>query len=399
MSHNARVRQIGGHESAVSELKRLEVDPHGIDIMSPKSLFYTIRLDEVDCRAAVIMKQEMLSAGGDAATSWGTVDLRDEGTGVLLMGTKRQYDRVLKKLRMQPYGLKGMADEIEEAIGNYERDTWNIKCREHELVLGERTLLMSILNVTPDSFSDGGRWDKPEEAAAHAKRMVEQGADIIDIGGESTRPFSEPLTAEEELKRVMPVLERLVKETDVPVSIDTHKPEVARKALEAGAHMVNDVYGLRQEGMAEVISEFDVPVVIMHMLGTPKTMQEEPRYEDAVGDILRFLRERVDFAVSKGIPKDRMIIDPGIGFGKTLEHNLEIIRRLREFKSLGLPILIGPSRKSFIGKILDLPVEERLEGTLSGIIASILNGAGIVRVHDVLECKRAAVVADTIVHG
>lgn len=258
-----------------------------------------------------------------------------------------------------------------------------------------RTLVMGILNLTPDSFSDGGRFIKVGAAVSHAKKMIKEGADIIDIGGESTRPGSQPVSVEEELKRVIPIIEELSK-SDTLISIDTYKPEVAVKAVESGASMINDVNGLRTEGMAEVASTHSIPVVVMHMQGTPKNMQEKSHYKNVVDDINSFFEERISYALEKGIKKENIILDPGIGFGKTLEHNLEIIRNLKEFKRHNLPLLVGPSRKSFIGQILDLPADERLEGTLASVVACVLNGADMVRVHDVMETVRAVKIVDAI---
>lgn len=260
-----------------------------------------------------------------------------------------------------------------------------------------RTAVMGILNVTPDSFSDGGKYLSYDSAVARAEEMVEQGADIIDIGGESTRPFSDPVPQEEELRRVIPVIENLSTTLEVPISVDTRKPEVARRAIEAGAAMVNDVSGLRDSEMVKVVAETGVPAVIMHMLGDPKTMQLNIHYEDVVGDIVLYLHDRIEAALAMGVSEDNIIVDPGIGFGKELNHNLEIISRLREFSALGRPILVGPSRKTFIGKILNLPPDQRVEGSIAAVVASVLNGARIVRVHDVRETVRACRIADAIV--
>ena len=258
----------------------------------------------------------------------------------------------------------------------------------------DRTLIMGILNVTPDSFSDGGLFINVNNAVEHAKQMVKDGADIIDIGGESSRPGSETISEEEELKRIMPVLQRLIEEVDIPLSIDTYKPKVAEKCLNLGVNLVNDITGLRNTEMIEVAAKYNVPVVIMHMKGTPKNMQENPVYQDVIKEIKDFLSKRIFEARKAGI-KD-VIIDPGIGFGKTTEHNLQILKRLGEFKDLKCPILVAPSRKSFIGNVTGLSVNERLEGTLAAISIAIMNGANMVRVHDVKECKRAVQIADAV---
>ncbi|MFA4917150.1 MAG: dihydropteroate synthase [Syntrophales bacterium] len=260
---------------------------------------------------------------------------------------------------------------------------------------------MGILNVTPDSFSEGGQYFDKSLAIKRAYEMVEEGANIIDIGGESTRPGSEPVPLEEELRRTIPVIETIAKDIKVPISIDTYKAEVAKRALEAGASMVNDISGLRSDpDMPKVVSEYKVPVVIMHVKGTPKNMQVNPVYEALIPEIMDYLRISIRLAVKFGIAEDKIIIDPGIGFGKTFDHNLEIIKNLHEFTLLEKPLLIGPSRKAFIGKILgDAPASERLEGTAAAVAISILNGANIIRVHDVKEMKKVALVADAVKMG
>jgi len=266
----------------------------------------------------------------------------------------------------------------------------------------ERTLIMGVLNVTPDSFSDGGRYLETGRAVERAGEMVRQGADIVDVGGESTRPRSsaygegaDPIPAEEELRRVLPVIERLREIVDVPLSIDTTKAEVAEGALRAGAVMVNDVSGFRFDPrMPRVIAEAGASAVVMHTKGPPKTMQQDVSYDDLFGQIGEYLREGLALGEQEGVRE--MVIDPGIGFGKTPRDNLRLLVGLRRFRSLGRPIMVGPSRKSFLGAILDLPVEERLEGTLAAVVAAILSGADIVRVHDVREVKRAVQVADAL---
>jgi dihydropteroate synthase len=266
-------------------------------------------------------------------------------------------------------------------------------CREYTLSF-EKTLIMGILNVTPDSFSDAGLFNNVEAAVARAIQMVSEGADIIDIGGESTRPGSEPLSEKEEIERILPIVQRLREEISVPLSIDTYKPKVADVCLTEGAHLINDITGLKNPQMRTIIAQHDVPVILMHMKGTPKTMQQNPEYQDLLGEIADFFRQQITVAQKEHIYQ--IIIDPGIGFGKTLEHNLQILKHLTAFEDLGCPILVGPSRKSFIGKITGLPVTERLEGTLAAVTVSVMNGAHIVRVHDVKECKRAVQIADAI---
>jgi dihydropteroate synthase len=270
--------------------------------------------------------------------------------------------------------------------------------RRLQQTVRQRTVIMGILNVTPDSFYDGGRYARAEAAVQRALQMVQDGADIVDIGGESTRPGSQPVPEEEELRRVLPVIEAVRGQVDVPISIDTTKSRVAERALQAGACMVNDISGLGFDPrMAEVVARHGALCCVMHIQGTPQTMQQNPQYEDVVRDISRYFEERLALAERAGIPRENIWLDPGIGFGKTVEHNLEILRRLREFTAFGLPILIGTSRKSFIGKILgDLPPEERLEGTAATVAIAIMNGANAVRVHDVREMVRIARMTDAV---
>jgi len=261
-----------------------------------------------------------------------------------------------------------------------------------------KTHIMGVLNVTPDSFSDGGFFFDKESAVRHAYYLTENGADILDIGGESTRPGSASLPLEEELRRTIPVIQAVARSVNIPVSIDTCKAEVARRALDAGASIVNDISGLRFDtAMPQVVAEYGVPVIVMHIKGTPKDMQTHPVYEALIPEIMDYLRCSIRLAVDSGIPEGRVIIDPGIGFGKTFDHNLEIIKNLKEFTLLGRPVAIGVSRKSFIGKVLGgAPPSARMEGTAAAVAISIFNGAHIVRVHDVKEMSKVARVADAI---
>ena len=272
-----------------------------------------------------------------------------------------------------------------------------MNCRGKSLTCGERTWIMGILNVTPDSFSDGGRYLDANRAIDHAYQMIEDGADIIDIGGESSRPGALPVSTDEELTRVLPVIDALAKGTDAFISIDTYKPPVARKALQAGAHIVNDITALGDADMAGVVAGMGAGLILMHMKGVPRTMQHSPVYQDLIPEILTFLRNRIDKAQAEGVCPDRIMIDPGIGFGKAAEHNLEILRSLDAFRSLDKPILIGTSRKAFIGKILNLPnPDDRLEGTAATVAWAIAHGADVVRIHDVKAICKVAQMTDAI---
>jgi dihydropteroate synthase len=264
--------------------------------------------------------------------------------------------------------------------------------------LSSRTHIVGVLNVTPDSFSDGGRFFSKSAAVEHALRLVDEGADIIDVGGESTRPGSDPVSVDEELRRVIPVIEALIDRTKTPISIDTYKSVVAKSALEAGATIVNDISGLTFDTeMVNVVARHGAALIIMHMKGTPKTMQVDPEYDDVVDEVKTFLHQQARVAADHGI--SQIIIDPGIGFGKKLEHNLELFSRLEELTEIGYPLMVGPSRKSFIGTILNLSVDSRVEGTAAAVAASVLKGANLVRVHDVQAMKRVAQVVDAIKQG
>jgi dihydropteroate synthase len=257
---------------------------------------------------------------------------------------------------------------------------------------------MGVVNITPDSFADGGRFFRPEDAIAQALALVAAGADILDLGGESTRPFAEPVSLDEELHRVLPVIQALAAQSRIPISIDTYKAPVARAALEAGASIINEISALRFDPeMAPLAAARRVPLVLMHMQGNPRDMQREPHYDDLLGEIKAFFKERLEFAVARGVPRELVVLDPGIGFGKTWQHNLEILNNLNVFLDLGCPLLVGPSRKAFIGRILDLPAgEERDIGTLAAVAVSVLKGARIIRTHNVAFARQFLAVWDCI---
>lgn len=267
------------------------------------------------------------------------------------------------------------------------------------LDLRMRTGIMGVLNVTPDSFSNGGKYFEAEKAIGRGIQIKEEGADIIDIGGESTKPGSEPISVQEEIDRVIPVLEGLLKYIDKPISIDTYKADVAEIALETGAHMVNDISGFQfSTNLPEILKRYGIPFVIMHIKGTPKNMQNNPKYNDLINEIKDYFKEKINFALEHSIKFENIIIDPGIGFGKKIKDNFLLLKRLSDFKDFGCPILIGPSRKKFIGETLNLPPEQRLEGTSAAVTAGILNGANIVRVHDVKEMIRVVKITDEILY-
>jgi len=263
-----------------------------------------------------------------------------------------------------------------------------LKLNKHVFDL-KRPLIMGILNITPDSFSDGGKYLTLSEALKRAHQMIEEGLDIIDIGGESTRPGSEPVTIDEELKRVVPIIEALKKESDIAISVDTYKPQVMKEVIDMDVAMINDVYALSQPGAIDTIKHSNVGICLMHMQGTPQTMQVNPHYTNVVSEVKLFLEARVKHLISEGIDKSRMILDPGFGFGKTFEHNIALLQNLESFESLKLPLLVGLSRKSFIRKILNVDYDDHLSGSISAAIFSVIKGAKILRVHDVKETKSA----------
>ena len=280
------------------------------------------------------------------------------------------------------------------------RARFTIRSGDHTLELGERTLLMGAINVTPDSFSDGGRFFQTDQAIKQGELLASEGADILDVGGESTRPFSDSLDVEEELRRIIPVVEELAKRTSLPISIDTYKGEVARAALDAGATIINDISGLRFDPkMAQLAATSQVPLILMHMQGSPRTMQLEPHYGSLFSEIIGFLEERIQYACEAGVSRDQIIVDPGIGFGKNVEHNLLLIKHLDAFATLGQPILLGTSRKSFIGAVMEKEVTEREPGTWATVSTGIIKGAHIVRVHEVSTCRQVADMVDAIINA
>jgi dihydropteroate synthase len=289
-----------------------------------------------------------------------------------------------------------IGDLIRETVRRHRARRLRVRYPGGALRFGRKTLVMGILNVTPDSFSDGGRWIDQDRAVEHARAMARDGAGLVDVGGESTRPGARPVPADEEKRRVVPVVERLAR-AGLLVSIDTSKAAVAEAAFRAGAKILNDVTALRGDPrMAGAAARAGAAVILMHMKGTPRTMQRDPRYGDVVSDLCRFFRKNLKYALSRGIPRDKILLDPGIGFGKLPGHNVEILRRLDELRSLGVPLVVGTSRKGFIGHYLGRRVDERRDGTAATVAAAILRGADIVRVHDVREMTDVARMTDVL---
>lgn len=380
------------------EIEKVDAYPDSFPIFEKKSKIIPLKLYDISSPTANILKQEMLSLGGDLVVHKNVVNCKVEKTDVIFLGTLKQYELLIKKIERQKYFdiprvLKELQDYLEKRKVESIETIWGKRLNFN------RTLIMGVINVTPNSFYAGSRKEKIEEILKTASDMVENGVDIIDIGGESTRPGSEPVSEEEELNRVIPAIE-VIRENfpDLVISIDTYRAKVAKEALEKGADMVNDISGLMfDKELVKVIADSKAPLILMHIKGTPENMQQNPYYDDVIKEIIEYFLERMEFAESFGMDLSKIIIDPGIGFGKRYEDNLEILARLRELKSLKKPILIGASRKAFIGKALgDVPPEERLEGTLGITALCVLNDVDIVRVHDVKENKRVIKVLEAI---
>jgi dihydropteroate synthase len=392
----ARMLHIATPLDAERELSLIHVDPVGIAMMASKMLTRCVKLPGLQCRQANILKQEMLALGGDAAVARGTVACSIERTDVILIGTDKQLHALCGKLAPQPFGLPALAAELKELLAHAAQRPRFWRTGKQELSL-ERPLIMGILNVTPDSFSDGNLYSDPARAIDRALEMAAEGADIIDIGGESTRPGAAPVSTEEELKRLIPVISALAGKTACPISVDTWKSPVAHAAMDAGAAIINDISGFTFDPqMAAVAARTGAGVVLMHTRGTPQSMQHDTVYADLIGEITHYLRQSLAIAAKAGIEQDRIAIDPGIGFAKTVAQNLEILRRLREFTSLGLPLLAGTSRKSFIGKVLNRETGQRTHGTAATVALAVLGGADILRVHDVREMRDVADMAHAI---
>lgn len=381
----ARIRPFISYKEALDEWSRLGFDLSSLPEGDIEDFVFIYLESEKEIEGVEDLSRLIKDAGGSIRKSTAS-----KLTRYLVFGDASFYKNLSN---YQDYPVVEM---ILAALLNYRAPSRKPVKLKNQSLNFEKTLVMGILNVTPDSFFDGGVYINKESAVKRVFQMVDEGADIIDIGGESTRPFSTPVPETVESERVIPILEEVISSIDIPVSIDTRKPSIARKAVEIGAQIVNDVSGLRDEEMMRTVSELGVPVIIMHMLGDPQTMQLNIVYEDVVGDIMMFLAERIREAEENGIEKDKIIIDPGIGFGKEVHHNLDILRRLREFRCLGRPLLVGTSRKTFIGKVLGLPKEERLEGSLASAAVSVINGADIVRVHDVKETVRVCKLIDAV---
>jgi len=387
MACSVRLLVVKSPYEAERALAEIHTDPFNIRNMAPKMVHRLLLLEGVNAREGGLLKQEMLSLGGDAALSGSTSDGEIPGV-VILMGTEKQLRRLCGRLMEHPFGLPSLAAEIKRILDIDATPPVRWEIGKRVIDLSRRPCIMGVLNITPDSFSDGNRYFTAEKAVERAIEMEEQGADIVDIGGESTRPFAQPVDEEEEIRRVIPVIEKLAVRLKIPVSIDTYKSTVAEKALEAGAEIVNDISALMfDERMVEVVAATGAGLVLMHTRARPSVMQRETEYTSIISEIFRELCKSVSRAESAAISRERIVVDPGIGFGKNVAGNLEILRRLAEFKSIGSPILVGTSRKSFIGHVLGRDTGERIFGTAASMAIALANGASIFRVHDVKEMR------------
>jgi dihydropteroate synthase len=391
---NAHLIDISSADDLKRHLGEIDIVPDDIERISDMFLYCTIKLEGVDTRAANLMKGYMDTLGGGIAMCKDAHEFTVREADVIISGSRHTLRLLATRLKGQPYGLDWVGAEITSCIAPGNRImSWG----NRTLDFTRKTYVMGILNCTPDSFYPSSRNATVKEAMRTAREMIEAGVDIIDVGGESTRPGSEPVEAEEEIRRVIPVIQALRGESDIIISVDTRKKDVAERALDAGADIINDISGLHHnEDLARLVARRGVPIVLMHMRGTPKTMQKNPGYKNTISEILRELQPAIASAIGAGIAPEMIIIDPGIGFGKRIQDNLRIIKELASLRSLSFPILVGLSRKGFIGEILDRPVEKRLIGTVTANTLAILNGANIIRVHDVADAVQMVKIIDSV---
>jgi dihydropteroate synthase len=391
---NAHPIDISSMNDVRRHLGEFDLSAEDMEKIADTFLYCTIKLEGVDTRAANLMKSYLETLGGGIAMSRGAHDYTVRETDVLITGSRRTLQILAARLKGEPYGLDAVSGEIMACTTAGNR---TISWGSRTLDFTHKTYVMGILNCTPDSFYPSSRAATIKDAMRSAHEMISEGVDIVDVGGESTRPGAEAVPLEEEIRRVIPVIQALREDSDVIISVDTRKKEVAGRALDAGADIINDISGLRHnEELARLVARRRVPVVLMHMRGTPKTMQKNPFYKNTISEILRELQPSIAAAIGAGIAPEMIIIDPGIGFGKRSQDNLRIIKELASLKSLKFPILVGLSRKGFIGEILDRPVEKRLIGTVTANTLAVLNGANIIRVHDVADAVEMVKIIDSI---
>ncbi|MGQ9701335.1 MAG: dihydropteroate synthase [bacterium] len=385
-------------EQIKKELEDIGVAPEAHSLFLKKSDYHIVKLDELSIAQANILKQIALICGADLAIPKDAYFIsKRKKFSVLLFANSREIEKIINRLNEQPWMGK-IITALSEILKPASHPILKIGDDQIEF---DRTYIMGIINLSPDSFYSGSRYTTVSTIKKIVEEMIQEGADFIDIGAESTRPGAKMLSVEEEIARLKSVLPSITKNTKIPISVDTYKAEVAKYALDHGVKIINDIFGLgfgnQNKKLARTIAQYKAGVVIMHIRGTPATMQINPHYDNLMAEIHKYLKKRLDFALNNGIDFKRIIIDPGLGFGKTVKDNYEIIERLAELKVFQRPILVGHSRKSFIGAPFNLPPEERLEGTLGVQALLVKNGASIIRVHDVAEAKKVAQLVDNIV--
>jgi len=392
-----RVISIDKPEAIKLELEKIGVDDRAFSIFAGKSQVLALKLYDLSCAQANVMKQLALSAGCDCAIHRDVIKGEKKISDAILFGTRRQLEAIMEKMSLQMFLNQPLA-EIRTGLALYEgRPALRLAGKTCEM---DRTRVMGVLNLTPDSFYRASWYGEPGAIVEAALKMEEAGADFIDLGAESTRPGSDTISAEDETTRLRPVLSRVVDKVRLPVSVDTYKSEVARFAIDNGAAIINDISALGfDQRMGDVIAKSDVGLVLMHIKGQPKSMQDNPAYDNLMEELHQYFQQKIQRAEEYGIEQARLIVDPGLGFGKRLEDNYTIIRRLKELKVFNRPILVGPSRKSFVGIPFGLPPEERLEGTLALLAILIEQGCNIIRVHDVLQAKRVSQLVDLVMNG
>lgn len=378
-------------------MTRVGVDNCCLDIFEAKRECLAIKLDGLSVATANVLKQTALAAGGDCAVHRRVVSGKVSRSDAILFVSRRQFGNLVPRLLSQPDCVAGLVPELTRLAGYCHNPDLAVRFGRRRVDFGARTYVMGILNITPDSFYDGGRYVRSEAAVERAIEMEEQGADFIDIGAESTRPGSDSVPARVQLSRLLPVLKGIRRKVKARVSVDTTSARVAEAALGEGADVVNDISGFSfDRRMAGVVARAGVPCVVMHLPGRPKTMQRKTVYKDLMAEIVEWLDAALARGERAGVRRTQMIVDPGIGFGKKLEQNIEILRRLRELRSLGRPVLVGPSRKSFVGMVTRTEPEDRLAGTIAACVIAAGNGANVLRVHDVRQVKRALGMAEAI---
>ena len=392
MEHNPRIIELLDLPRSVRAMGDVDAQPAAAADRLAGRVRRALRLDAVGEDEAAALHQEAQALG--VVVLDGSPGARGTAPRVLVAD-----DETLKRLGsgLESRGLKAMGSAVRLALAAYGRTAFSIAFSDGvRMDLAGETRVMGVLNLTPDSFSDGGAILSTSEAVAAAARMAEAGADLVDIGGESTRPGATAVPEDEEVRRIAPAIEAIKRELSLRVSVDTTKAKVARRAIEAGADLVNDVSAFADAAMIQVVRDTRVPVIVMHMRGTPRTMQQDTHYVDLLSSVVGFLRKRVERAVAAGVADDKILIDPGLGFGKSPAGNLQILRELKSLRSVGRPIVIGASRKSFIGTALDLPVDDRLEGSLAVAALAAWQGAHVIRAHDVAATKRTTRMIDAI---